>query len=370
MPCLAQNKDSVKGPADKIHAPAFTIGGYVDAYVAAYTDSVGPGKYQKFPAISPRSNSFGLNIMQVTGQYTSEKIRSTATLQFGDLPSAAWSPVFNFIQEANVGVRLSKKIWIDAGFFKTHIGTEALLPKDNITSSISVITFYEPWWQSGIKFSYNPSDKFQMAIFLENGYNEYIATNKKKAVGMVFNYTLGTKASIGYYNFIGDATPDSIKTHHMRFLNNLVFTYQLCEKFKMILGLDYIMQQNSNIDLSFTPPIDYNTSTVTTGAASAYSIIFTLKYQPFEKFGVYGRFEDFQDPQGFLSQQVYIPGNSLLGYELMGETLGIEYKPMENSYIRLEGRELEMNEAEKIFYIKGAFTNNRGELMLCIGAWF
>ena len=132
---VAQQKDSslIKTVIAKV-PESFKFSGYVDAYYAYYTDSVGTNKNQKFGAVSPKSNQFGINIVQLTAQYSADRVRAIATLHYGDLPSAAWSPVYNMIQEANAGVRLTKKIWLDAGFFKTHIGTEGLLPKDNITS--------------------------------------------------------------------------------------------------------------------------------------------------------------------------------------------------------------------------------------------
>jgi hypothetical protein len=170
LPASAQVKDSTA---------SFKISGYADAYYAYYSDSVGTNKYQKFPVISPKSNVFGLNIFQLTAQYTSEKIRAVGTLHYGDIPVSAWSPVYNFIQEANVGFHVCKKIWIDAGFFKTHIGTEALLPKDNIASSLAIITVYEPWFQAGVKLSYAPNDKLSLCLHLLNGYNTFVDNNGK-----------------------------------------------------------------------------------------------------------------------------------------------------------------------------------------------
>lgn len=333
------------------------IHGYTDVYYALYSDDVGVNKYQKFPAISPRSNSFGLNVAQLTEQYNSDRIRSTATFQSGDMPSAAWSPVFNFIQEANVGVRISKKIWIDGGFFKTYIGTESLLPKDNIASSIAVITTYEPWWQSGLKISYTISSKLQAALYLENGYNEFVATSNKKALGMAINYELGDKGSIGYYNFIGDVSPDSSPISKIRILNNLVFSYQFCKKFKMILGLDFISQQHSNLSDS-------------SKNAYVYSSILTVNYKFTDKWGVYSRFETFSDANGFLTGTMINTQGNKTGYILAGITLGFEYKPTVNSYIRVEGRYLDMNNAQPIFYTDGQYTPERSEVMTTIGIWF
>src|SRR4051812_35029600 len=79
----AQNRDS---------SSSFKLSGYIDVYYARYSDSVGAGNFSKFPDIAARDNTFGLNVFQLTGQYTSERIRATGTLHYGDLVTAAWSP--------------------------------------------------------------------------------------------------------------------------------------------------------------------------------------------------------------------------------------------------------------------------------------
>ena len=339
--CLGQFKDSTS---------EFKISGYADAYYARYSDSVGTGNYEKFPVISPKNNEFGLNIVQLTAQYTSSKVRAIATVHYGDIPSSAWSPAFNVIQEANLGIKLSKTIWLDAGLFKTHIGTEALLPKDNIANSLSVITVYEPWFQSGFKLSYAPNEKFLFCLHVLNGYNTFVENNSEKSVGITLSYTMNEKASFGYYNLIGDEMPDSIKVSHVRFLNNFVFNYQFTPKLKAVIGVDYIGQQNSKISDD-------------TKMASAYSAIVTLRYQLKPKFACYGRYEMFNDDDGFLSGL----GNR---YKLNDFTFGLEYKPTTNTYIRLEGRDIIMDNSQKIFRTNGENTNTRYEGMINVGAWF
>ena len=305
---------------------------------------------------------FGLNIVQLTANYTAERMRAVATLHYGDLPTSAWSPVYNMIQEANVGIRLTKKIWVDAGLFKTHIGTEGLLPKDNLASSLSIITFYEPWWQAGVKISYTPNDKLLLCLHVLNGYNTFVENNSSKSLGITLAYALGDKGSIGYYNLVGEESPDSSKINHLRFLNNLVFNYQLTPKFKISAGADYITQQNSCI-----------TDSLGNGAnktASIYSGILTLKYQLKPKFGIYARGEIFSDKNGFLTGTITNTDGKQTGYVVNGATLGFEFKPMDNAFIRLEGRDLIMDSKQKIFRTDGANTNSRIEAMINIGVWF
>ena len=353
----SQQKDSVTVSSVSSVLSGIKISGYVDAYYAYYTDSVGTGNYQKIPSVSPHSNQFGLNIVQITAQYSAEKVRAIATLHYGDLPTAAWSPAFNMIQEANAGVRLTKKVWLDAGFFKTHIGTEGLLPKDNISSSLSIITFYEPWWQAGFKLTYTPNNKLLVALHVLNGYNTFIENNKSKSLGLAVVYTLGEKGSLAYYDLVGEESPDGTPARHLRFLNNLVFNYQLTPKLKTVIGVDYITQQHSGIS-------DTNKT------SSVFSGIITLKYQLKSKFGIYARGETFSDRDGFLTGKIIDASNKGTGYILNGATVGVEYKPIDNAFIRLEGRDLIMDGKQKIFRSDGKNTNIRMEAMINVGVWF
>ena len=359
MLCITVGEVSVS-TAQKDSGTGIKFYGYVDAYYAHYSDSVGPGKFQKFGYESPVSDNFGVNQAQITAADTSAKFRGTVTLQYGDVPRALWSPTFNYIQEANGGIKLSKSFWLDAGFFRTHIGTESMLPRDNICTSQSVISWSEPFYQSGFRLTYSHSNAFTAALYVVNGFNQFVAANKKKAVGLALTYNISDKFTVGYYNLLSDDTPDSISMSHWRLWNNVLVSLNL-NKVKIQAGADYISEQNSNI---YSTPgyIAYST-------AWGFGTIFALKYQCLKHFGVYGRFETYDDPQGILSGPDNYSANNL-SYELIGETFGVEYKPTENSYMRLEGRELEANQDERIFYTNGTYTNNRQEIMINMGISF
>jgi hypothetical protein len=110
--------------------------------------------YEKFPTSAPRSEAFGLNIAQLTAKFAAEKVRGVFTMHYGDIPQSAWSTQFNMIQEANVGIAFGKKIWLDGGFFRTHLGCESIQPRENMNIGVALTTYYEPYFLSGIKLSY------------------------------------------------------------------------------------------------------------------------------------------------------------------------------------------------------------------------
>jgi hypothetical protein len=345
--CLAQTDSASK---------ALTFSGMADAYAAYYTDSVGIGNYQKFPSVSPRSEQIGLNVASITAKYSADRIRGIVTLHYGDIPRSSWSGTFNFIEEANAGLRLCKNLWVDGGFFRTHVGTEGLFPKENITSSVAVVTFFEPYYEAGFRLNYTPTDKLVLNLYVLNGYNLYEDNNKKKSIGIYATYAINDEWSIGYNDYVGDDAPDEDTVSRLRFYNNFFVNFQK-HKIKIVTGVDFAVQQHSDLKNG-------------DGSATLLSGVFALRFQATNHFAVYGRGELCQDPQGMLSGAFLDEKGNLTGIKLWGGTAGIEYKPTGNSYIRLEGRNLTTDSAQKIFYRDGTFSNNRIEALLNLGVWF
>ena len=341
---------------DTAHVPPLVFSGYADAYYASYTDSVGMGNFQKFPSISPRSQQFGLNIAMLTAKYTTDNLRGVITLHYGDIPASTWPGSMNYIQEANIGVMLCKKLWLDGGFFRTHFGTEGLLPKENICSSISVCTYYEPYFEAGFKLNYLPSDKLAINLYVLNGYGIYVDNNYKKSIGALINYTFNDKFNVGYSNYIGDESPIGDSVDHLRIHQNL-FVNGSFGKFKFQVGGDFCMQQNSMIS-------DPKKS------ASMYAGVASVKYQCCSKFAVYARGEIFDDPNGFMGGIIFDTDSMSTGYKLSGATFGVEYKPIDNAYIRLEARDLMMDSKQEIFWWDSKARSSRMEMMVHMGISF
>ena len=85
---------------------------------------------------------------------------------------------------------------------------------------------------------------------------------------------------------------------------------------------------------------------------------------------MYGREEFFNDSQGFMSGVIIDKTNKYTGYKLRETTLGMEYKPTDNTYIRLEGRQLQMDKNQEIFYWNQSNKNSRMEIQMNIGISF
>lgn len=329
--------------------PKLEIGAYLSTYYAYYTED-NTTKYVKHATMAARNNQFGLNMAMVSFSYRSNKIRSNIALHFGDIAESTWPSTFNFIQEANAGVQIIKNLWFDAGVFKSHIGVESTQPRENITSSMSLANVYEPYFFSGAKLTYHVFPKLSLQINAFNSFNSIIETNKNKLIGSSIVFAPNSFLNITYNFITGDDTPDTLALKHQRYYHNLYLTYQ---KNKLTIGaeLNYGIQE-------YSKQIDANT------ISTAYmnSALFILKHQTFSKAAFYGRAEWFSDENEILSI------GSNMGKYTYGATFGIEYKPVKNMAISLEGRYLKSEKQN--FYYNGKLNDNRSEIIFCYDVWF
>lgn len=333
-----------------------TLSGYIDTYYAYYTDTAGPGGFQKFPTVAPRNNQFGINIVQFSAKYQAERFRGTATIFGGDLPNSAWSTHLNFIQEANAGFRIVKKLWLDAGFFRTHIGLESIQARENSTISLSMASYFEPYFMSGAKLTWVESDKLTLQVQAFNGFSTFLETNNNKAFGFSIGYTPSTNWSFTYNTIVCDESPDGSTPNKFRNYNNFLAFYK---SNRLSVGLEGNIgfQQNSQLHDS-------------TKTAYIFSGFVVGKYRLTPKWGIYGRAEFYTDPDELLTGPVENENHTLVGLDILGFTTGIEFKPIPNAYLRIEGRYLQTKKTERIFYYNASSMNHRNELIVSLGVWF
>lgn len=331
------------------------ISGYIDTYYSYYTDTVGAGGFSKFPTSAPKNNQFGLNIIQVSAKYDSKRMRGVATLFYGDVPLCAWSTYLNLIQEANVGFRIYKKLWLDAGYFRTHIGLESIQPRENITSSLAMTTYFEPYFLSGAKLTWQQSEKWTFQINCFNGFSTFLETNKNKAFGASIAYNPG-KWSHTLNTIVSDEYPSNASLNHFRHYTNYVGIFKTNQ---VVLGLEanFGYQQNSRL-------------TDTTKMAYIFSGIVAIKYRFTPKLAAYARAEILSDPDEILTGPLVNENHALVGLDLIGGTLGFEYKPIPNGFFRIESRMLQTKQSERIFYYANKSTNQRFEFIASLGLWF
>ena len=308
-----------------------TITGYVDAYYSHDNDL--NDQLERFPAVNSFRDQYRLNLAQISAKYLKDNVRGNFTIQYGDIPDILWPSNQKFIQEANVGFSPGKDFWIDAGYFLTHIGTEGIKPIDNVFSNFAMITYYEPFPQAGVTFSYY-GKQFTGVFHILNGYNVLADNNKNKSLGLTLAFKPAKNIDVIYNNLSGNESPD-LNYQKLRFYNNLIFKGTF-GKWNVILNNDFAMQQYSKIG-------------DTTSYGSMFGGFLTAKYTINPKFALSFRGEYFMDSDGIFSGVYTNTANEKTGLQLFGPSLAFEYKPMPNAYLRLEGRYLKTMKDLKIF---------------------
>ncbi len=324
------------------------IGGYVSTYYSHYSDEITANDFVQFPTMAARNNQFGLNMVQLSMNYASKTLRGNINLHYGDIPQSVWPQPFNAIQNAHIGLKLIKKLWLDAGFFKSHIGLESIQPRENITSSMAVVSFHEPYYLSGAKLTYEVTSKLSLQLNAFNSFNGFVENNKNKAVGFSALYDLNDKISITYNILTCDETPDNFNNNHQRIYQDLYATFKF-KKLSFGVELNYGTQNNTLLS-------------DTSKQAVMYSGLIVAKYQFLRKLAAYGRGEYFSDPNRILT------GSLAIGNYIYGGTFGFEYKPLKNVSLSCEGRILESDNL--IFKTKGYYLNQRSEIIGCLDIWF
>ncbi len=326
------------------------INGYIDTYIAYDNDR--NSSPRQFSAIAPYRDEFRLNLAMIALRYSTNRVRGNVAVQFGDIPKLNWPQAPNeylqFIQEANLGFSPCKNFWIDGGYFLTHIGGEGVIPKDNFFQSFSLCTYFEPLYQSGVKFSYT-GKKFYGTLFLLNGFNVLADNNKNKSVGLQLRFKPNSKVEFTYNNIIGNEMPSGVEGK-TRIYNNLVVKLAPAKKLDIILCGDYCTQEKSKLS-------DPQSS------ASLFSGFLSIRYRVVKKFSAALRGETFNDNDAILSQLAQPEP----GLKANGITFGIEYNPQDNAYFRLETRYLNTASDQKIFYDS---KNSRVEVILSGGIGF
>lgn len=325
---------------------------YLDSYYAWYSDSASSQNFQPYTTTSARNNAFSLNVAQATLDYQEDKLQGKVTLQYGDIPNTIWNEDFRFLQEAYVGTKITEGLWLNAGLFTTHIGQEAFLPKDNFLSATTVIAFNEPFYQSGLELSYQGLDKWIFELHLLNGLNRFQDNNESKSYGVLINFEPSEKLSFTYTNHLGY---EENQGERRRFLNFHNFSTKInLNKFKIIFASDFATQSNSQINNAEE-------------SATMYNALLTLHYAFSDKFALTARGEIYEDSDGFISGTFLDSEGNPTGMTLSGFTLGTEYKPQKNAYLRAEVGLIQLGEKEELFYYDNQKTNQRWNILLTAG---
>ncbi len=321
--------------------PDLNFSGFVDIFYSYDFNKPQTEQRQPFFFNHNRHNEFNLNLGLIQFNLTHPKYRAVLAFQAGTYANdnyAAEPGVLKNINEAKVGISLNPKnnLWLDVGIMNSHLGFESAVSIDNPTLTRSLAAESSPFFLTGAKLTFNPSDKWEVSATVCNGWQriERVPSNSLLSFGTQIIFTPSENTTINWSTFIGTDDPDS--TRRMRYFNNFYGILKLSQKVSMIVGFDIGFQQkvknSSTYDSWLTPVI-------------------IAQYALNENWRTAVRVEYYQDETGII-----IPTGTPNGFKTTSASLNIDYFPIPVLACRIEGRWLDSE--DEIFEKNDIYTNN------------
>lgn len=227
---LLHAQATVHAPTDT--TPKITFGAFVDSYYA--WDFGRPPEFDRsfaggsiFTTQPSRHNEFNVNLAFVEAKVDAPHYRGRLAIQAGTSVQSNYAgeptrgtisgpSLSRMLQEAVVGVKLADHVWVDAGIFYSHIGTESWASRDNPTYSRSLIADYTPYYESGVKFTWTPNEKLTAQLDVVNGWQNISENNSGKGAGLRLDYAADANTTVSYFNLVS-----SEATSRLRVFNGL-----------------------------------------------------------------------------------------------------------------------------------------------------
>lgn len=297
-------------------------GGYVDAYYS-FNFNTPVNDQNSYYTNYNRHNEYTTNLALLTADYETSDVRAKIGLMTGTYAETNLANEPGILQNtyrASVGYKIANKTWLDAGIFESHLGFEDVKNTENYTLTRSLAAENSPYYMSGVKLSHKVNGSLDYTIVLSNGWQNMRERpeNSNKAIGIKVKYQPSQKLKLVYANFFGNEMPDTARQN--RFFNNLYADWKPSEKWNVIIGFDYGMQDNLG----------------DTAASTWMAPTLIGRYKLSDKHYITGRVEYYDDPD-----QVIVKNQAIGGFSAIGTSLGFDYIPRKGVRLGVEGRYLD-----------------------------
>ena len=314
----------------------FSITGYIEGYYSYDFNRPASNTRPGFLYNFNRHNEFNLNVGFIKGSYNTGRVRANIAIGTGSYMNANYNAepgTTKNIVEADAGYKISakKSWWFDIGIMPSHIGFESATGKDNWALTRSIVAENSPYFESGAKLSYTTDNgKLMIAGMALNGWQRItrVEGNSLLSYGTQVYYKPSDKITLNYSTFIGTDKPDSARL--WRIYHNLYGIFQFNSKTGLIAGFDICTEQQA------MKSNEYN---------SLYTPVVILRFTPSDKWALALRGEYYSDKNGII-----IATGTPHGFKTSGSSLNVDYLPLKNVALRLEGRTF--NSQDKIFHNK------------------
>lgn len=211
-------------------AAHLTFGAFVDSYYA--WDFGRPDGHQRaLVTQAARHDEFAINLAHVEARYQSPRARGRLALQAGTSVQVNYaaepdsiggsSNVLPHLQEAWAGVAVTPQIWVDAGIFLSHIGSESWISADNPTYTRSLPSELAPYYEAGVRATWSATPTLTAQLSVLNGWQNLSENNGSKAAGLRLDWTATPALTLSYSNFVGRERHATDEDQGLRVLNDV-----------------------------------------------------------------------------------------------------------------------------------------------------
>lgn len=323
---------------DSIHRLKIT--GFAELYYQYDFNKPVDSKRPDFLYNHTRHNEVNLNLGLIKLSYPGEKVRGSLAMATGTYMNANYAEepgVLKNIFEANLGVRIYKNIWVDAGIMPSHIGVESAIVKDNPTLTRSIGAENSPYYETGVKIScFSKNNKLFVSGLILNGWQRIsrIPGSSSLNLGSQIQYKPNDAFVVNYSNFYGSNKPDSL--HNKRFFQNFFIQFSPGKNFQLFAGFDVGVDNNK----------------ISNHNAWWSSVFGIMKLNFKNNWSAAGRFDYFNDEEN----AVLGIQNTISGYNLTGYSLNIDKEFYNNLLFRTELRSIHSDKL--IFEKRGSYVKS------------
>ena len=308
-------------------ANPLTFYGYVDAYYGFDFGNDASNSRPGFLYSHNRQQEFSVNQGVLGVRYDNGQVRGALGLHAGSYVEANYAsegPSLSHLYEAYAGFRPFQKTWLDAGIFASHIGFESTLSKDNWTLSRAIMAENSPYYETGLRFTYEVSPKLTLTALVLNGWQNIHETNLKKALGTQIQWKPTDKLLLNSSSFYGNEQPTG-RARRRRYFHDFYLTYALTDRLSVAGAFD-VGKQETELDGQYD----------TWHGGAAY-----LRYKLADKWYAAVRAEYFYAQHGVIISGNITPSLTDPDFKAGGGSLNLDYAPTTNVLVRLEGRYLQ-----------------------------
>lgn len=289
---------------------ALTFSGYAEVFWSYDANQPADNRRPAFLYSHNRHDEFNLNLGYLKAAYAGDRVRANIALAAGTYMTdnyAAEPSTYRSILEANVGLKLGDKTWVDAGIMPSHIGFESAVSKDCYTLTRGILAENSPYFETGAKITHTPNERWAFSALILNGWQRIARINTSPAFGSQVVFKPNERTTLNWSTYVGNERPDTMR--QWRVFNNFYGVFQISEKIGLILGFDIGVENES---LWYTPNA-------------------ILRAQLNDKWAIAGRLENYTDRDGIIIAP---------DFSVSGGSLNLDFQAARNALLRFELRYL------------------------------